>query len=341
MNTPSAEPAILEHKTHNTLGLFNLKTRSKIRSKTAPKSGQSLRQGLSLLLLPFLLLLTFSAQAKLNVVTTTQMIGDLAKNIGGEHVEVISLMGSGVDPHLYKATQGDLRRLTRADVILYNGLHLEGKMQEIFEKMARNKPVFPVSSLIKSDQLLHIDQIPDPHVWFDLSLWHQSGERVLQILQEQDPKNSQAYRDNAATYLGEMLELHEWIKAQIQSIAPAQRILITAHDAFGYFGRAYGLEVMGLQGVSTATEFGLQDIKFLKETIVKNQIKAVFIESSVSPRFIQSLVAGVNAEGYELSIGGELYSDAMGLADTPEGNYFGMVKHNVNTIVDALKISEP
>ncbi len=288
-----------------------------------------------------ILLLSFSAQAQLKVTTTTGMIADLVQNIGGRYVEVTSLMGSGVDPHLYKATQGDLRRLSRADIILYNGLHLEGKMQDIFEKMARKKPVFAVSSLIPRTQLRQHGHFPDPHIWFDLSLWQQAGQRVLQILQQQDPKNKQAYADNAQLYLAEMQQLHQWIKTQVLSIPPAQRILITAHDAFGYFGRAYGMQVEGLQGISTASEFGLQDIKQLKDLIVKNNIKAVFVESSVSPRFIQSLVAGVKAEGHNLSIGGELYSDAMGQTGTPTGHYFGMVKHNVKTIVDALKSTKP
>jgi len=288
-----------------------------------------------------LLLLTFSAQAQLKVTTTTGMIADLAQNIGGQYVEVTALMGSGIDPHLYKATHGDLRRLTQADIILYNGLHLEGKMQDIFEKMKRTRPVFAVSSLIPKTQLRQYGHFPDPHIWFDLSLWQQAGQRVLQILQQQDPKNKQAYADNARSYLNEMLQLHEWIKDQILSIPQAQRILITAHDAFGYFGQAYGMQVEGLQGISTASQFGLQDIKLLKDIIVKYQIKAVFVESSVSPRFIQSLVAGVKAEGHDLSIGGELYSDAMGQSDTPTGHYFGMVKHNVKTIVDALKNAKP
>jgi manganese/zinc/iron transport system substrate-binding protein len=214
-------------------------------------------------------------------------------------------------------------------------------MQDIFEKMARNRAVFAVSSLIPETQLRQHGHFPDPHIWFDVGLWQQAGQRVLQILQQQDPKNQQAYADNAKPYLDEMHQLDQWIKIQVQSIPAAQRILITAHDAFGYFGQAYGMQVMGLQGISTASEFGLQDIKQLKDIIVKNQIQAVFVESSVSPRFIQSLVAGVKAEGNDLRIGGELYSDAMGQSDTPTGSYFGMVKHNVTTIVDALKKARP
>ncbi len=303
-------------------------------------SSQALKRLFSLIGLG-LMFLTFSAQAQLKITTTTGMIADLAQNIGGQYVEVTTLMGSGVDPHLYKATQGDLRRLSRADIVLYNGLHLEGKMQDIFEKMGRSKPVFAISSLIPKTQLQQHGHFPDPHIWFDLSLWQQAGQRVLQILQQQDPENKQAYADNAEPYLNEMLQLHQWIKSQVESIPQAQRILITAHDAFGYFGRAYGMQVEGLQGISTVSEFGLQDIKQLKDIIVKNRIKAVFVESSVSPRFIQSLVAGVKAEGHDLSIGGELYSDAMGQSGTPTGHYFGMVKHNVKIIVDALKNTKP
>ena len=281
--------------------------------------------------------LSLNAQAQLNVVTTTGMIADLVKNIGGQHVEVTALMGTGVDPHLYKATQGDLRRLTKADIIFYNGLHLEGKMQDIFGKLARKKAVYAVSEKIDHKSFIQHGQHPDPHIWFDLSLWQLAGQRVLEVLQQQDPAHKNDYQKQADSYLSEMQELNQWISRQIQTIPEKQRILITAHDAFGYFGNAYGLKVMGLQGISTAAEFGLQDIKKLKDIIVQNHVKAVFVESSVSPRFIESLVAGVKAEGHALAIGGELYSDAMGVTGTPTDHYFGMVKHNVETIVNALK----
>jgi manganese/zinc/iron transport system substrate-binding protein len=284
-----------------------------------------------------LLLFALSAQAQLKIVTTTGMIADLTQHIGGRHVKVTALMGTGVDPHLYKATQGDLRRLVRADIILYNGLHLEGKLQEIFEKMARKKPVFAISSLISSDELIYHDNNPDPHIWFDIALWQKAAERVLEILITQDSNNQKEYQRNAQAYLTQLQQLHQWVLKEIQTIPKSRRILITAHDAFGYFGKAYGIQVKGLQGVSTASEFGLQDIRHLKQIIVKNQIKAVFVESSVSPRFIEALVKGVEAEGHPLVIGGELYSDAMGLKNSPTGHYIGMVTHNVNTIVSALK----
>ena len=289
------------------------------------------------LILTLLLLTPLWANAQLNIVTTTGMISDLTQNIGGKHVQVTALMGTGVDPHMYKATQGDLRRLVNADIILYNGLHLEGKLQEIFEKMARKKPVFAISTLISDDQLIYHDNSPDPHIWFDITLWQKASERVLQVLIAEDPSNQTQYKQNAQVYLEQLQQLHQWVKTEMQTIPKSRRILITAHDAFGYFGRAYDIKVLGLQGVSTASEFGLQDLRQLKQIIVKNHVQAVFVESSVSPRFIQALVKGVEAEGHSLTIGGELYSDAMGLSNTPEGTYIGMVKHNVSTIVNALK----
>ena len=293
------------------------------------------------ILLPVLvffgLALSLPANAQLNVITTTGMIADLTKNIGQQHVKVTSLMNSGIDPHLYKATQGDLRRLTRADVILYNGLHLEGKMQDIFDNIARKKPVYAVAEVIDPNKQIQHHQYPDPHVWFDLELWQEVGQEITRILMKQDPNNAESYQANAEDYLNQLKQLNEWVKAEVAQIPAEQRVLITAHDAFGYFGKAYGVKVMGLQGISTAAEFGLQDIKKLKDIIVANNVKAVFVESSVSPRFINSLVKGVNAEGNELTVGGELYSDALGLAGTPQGTYIGMVKHNVNTIVKALK----
>ena len=265
------------------------------------------------------------------------MIADLVSNIGGKHVAVTALMSTGVDPHLYKATQGDLRRLSNADIIFYNGLHLEGKMQDIFNKLARKKAVYAVAEKIAPTSLIQHGQHPDPHIWFDLSLWQQAGNHVLEALIEQDPSHKSDYQKQANNYLNEMQKLNQWVVQQIQNVPQKQRILITAHDAFGYFGKAYDIKVMGLQGISTAAEFGLQDIKNLKDVIVQNRVKAVFVESSVSPRFIESLVAGVKAEGHNIVIGGELYSDAMGPVGTPTDNYFGMVKHNVKTIVKALK----
>ncbi len=283
------------------------------------------------------LLMNIAYAEPLKVVATTGMIGDLVKNIGQDKVALKTLMGVGVDPHLYKATQGDLRRLQQADIIFYNGLHLEGKMQDIFEKIARKKSVNAVTENFHDKDLIVFGHAIDPHVWFDVALWHKAGKLVLEKLISIDEENMDFYTKNANQYLAELKQLDAWVKQQIQTIPDSQRMLITAHDAFGYFGKAYGMEVRGLQGISTATEFGLHDIKLLKEVIIQRHIKAVFVESSVPKKFLQSLVAGLNASGQDLEIGGELYSDAMGLSGTQEGTYIGMVKHNVNTIVRALK----
>jgi manganese/zinc/iron transport system substrate-binding protein len=273
----------------------------------------------------------------LKVVATTGMIGDLVENIGGDQVALEVLMGPGVDPHLYKATQGDLRRLQRADVVFYNGLHLEGRMQDVFEKMARFKTVVAVTHEMTKKTLIVADGGTDPHVWLDVGLWRQAGQAVLATLKSKLPQKSSLLEEQAEAYFAQLEELDAWVQAQTDTIPMSQRVLITSHDAFGYFGRAYGLEVRGLQGLSTATEFGLNDIKRLKDLVIERQIKAVFVETSVSEKFLRSLVEGVKESGHPLRIGGKLYSDAMGMKGTPEGTYQGMVRHNVATLVQALK----
>lgn len=277
---------------------------------------------------------------KIKVTTTIGQIADAAKNIGGEYVEVSSLMGPGVDPHLYQATQGDLAKLDEADIIFYNGLNLEGKMNEIFEKMAKQKPTHAVGESVPRDKLKQDEDNPDqmdPHIWFDVPIWKIAVEQVRDGLIDLDPDNKQVYTENAKRYLQELDELHEYALEQIESIPKQSRLLITAHDAFSYFGSAYGLEVMGLQGLSTDAEYGLRDVQELVDVIIERQIKAVFIESSISDRSIQAVIEGAKSKGHEVSIGGELFSDAMGAEGTPEGTYVGMVTHNVNTIVEALK----
>lgn len=283
-----------------------------------------------------LLTLSSFAQAQLKVTATTGMIADLVKNIAQDKAQVQALMGVGVDPHLYKATQGDIRKLARADIIFYNGLHLEGKMQDIFDKMARKKTIVAVTESIPESKLIAYDKLHDPHVWFDVTLWQEAAQKVADTLANKDMKNANFYRQNLATYQQKMVKLNQWVQHEMAKVPLDKRVLITAHDAFGYFGNAYGLEVMGLQGISTAGEFGLQDIKQLKDIIVSRGINAVFVESSVSPKFIESLVKGVQAEGKNLVVGGELYSDAMGASGSGADNYIGMVEYNVNTIRDGL-----
>ncbi|UXX78561.1 zinc ABC transporter substrate-binding protein [Reichenbachiella carrageenanivorans] len=277
---------------------------------------------------------------KLKVATTTGMIYDAVINIGGNQVVAQALMGPGVDPHLYKATQGDLKKLQDADLILYNGLHLEGKMGEVFEKLGRIKAVKAVSSHIEKDRFRSSELYPgtyDPHIWFDVSLWKEAVTQVHHTLVSLDSINQPIYDENAFRYLKSLDSLHLAVKNSIATIPPNQRILITAHDAFGYFGEAYDIEVKGLQGISTLSEPGLKDVADLVNMIVENKIKAVFIETSVSKKAINAVVEGCKQNGHDVQIGGSLYSDAMGAFGQFEGTYIGMVHTNVETIVSALK----
>ena len=276
---------------------------------------------------------------RLNVVCTTGMIADLVQNVGGERVGVTGLMGPGVDPHYYKASQGDLEKLTRADLIFFNGLFLEGKMEDIFAKMARQKRVVAVSVNIPREELRRPPEFKghyDPHIWFDVSLWTQIIETVVTSLGEADPAGLEDYRRNAGIYRQRLEELHMWVREEIEKIPADQRLLTTAHDAFGYFGRAYGLEVIGLQGISTVAEYGINDVNRLVDLIVERGIKAIFVESSVPQRSIEAVREGCRARGSEVQIGGTLYSDAMGGAESGADTYIGMVRSNVNTIVAAL-----
>ncbi len=276
----------------------------------------------------------------LEVTATIGMIADVAREVGGEHVNVTGLMGPGVDPHLYKATQSDLDKLRNADVILYNGLYLEGRMADILVRMASRVPTVQVTDTIAEADLKQppaFDGHYDPHVWFDVSLWMQVVERIRDAFIELDPDNTAAYTANTAAYLEEMAAMHAYAAEQIAQIPEAARVLITAHDAFGYFGEAYGLDVMGLQGISTASEFGLQDLERLIDVIVEREVKAVFIETSIPRKSIEALIEGVRARGHDIGVGGALYSDAMGEPGSGAGTYLGMVRHNVDTIVEALK----
>lgn len=277
---------------------------------------------------------------RLRIVTTTGMIADAVKNVVGDSADVEALMGPGVDPHLYKATQGDLEKLNNADVIFYNGLHLEGKMVEVFEKLALRKPVIAVSKRI-DQSLFH--KVPgsadayDPHIWFDVKLWQQTVMLISDTLRTYNLKSRNYFQSNATAYLKQLDSLHNWVYSEIATIPEKQRVLITAHDAFGYFGAAYHIEVRGLQGISTVSEFGLKDMTNLVNLITSRGIKAVFVESSVPRRSIEAVVAGCQERGHKVAIGGTLYSDAMGKAGTPDGTYIGMVSANVRTIVSALK----
>ncbi|MBB6694479.1 zinc ABC transporter substrate-binding protein [Cohnella xylanilytica] len=277
---------------------------------------------------------------KLKATATIGMIADVAGEVGGEHVQVTGLMKAGVDPHLFKASEGDIAKLDGADIIFYNGLHLEGKMVDILENMGKKKRVVAVSDPIDRSKLRSGSQMQteyDPHIWFDVRHWMTATEAIRDALSELDPEHAADYRANAEAYLGKLRDLHEEVAEKIGTLPEESRVLVTAHDAFGYFGDAYGVKVMGLQGISTASEAGTKDVTDLRDYLVENKIKAVFIESSVPRKAIDAVIQGAKEKGHDLKIGGELFSDAMGEEGTPEGTYIGMVRHNVDTIVAALK----
>jgi manganese/zinc/iron transport system substrate-binding protein len=274
------------------------------------------------------------------VVATTNIVGDLVRTIGGPQVEVETLMGPGIDPHLYKASAGDVRRMSSAGAIFYNGLHLEGKMSEILERMGeRGVRAMAVAECVPGDELIEstgFSGMHDPHVWFDVGLWSKTADCVAGALADLDPDNAAGYRERAASYVNELIELDGWVRERVETLAADQRILVTAHDAFGYFGRAYGFKVRGLLGVSTAAEAGTSDVQELAEFIVEREIPAIFVETSVPPRYVQALQEAVRARGFAVEIGGSLYSDSLGDAGTPASTYPGTVRENVETIVTAL-----
>ena len=278
---------------------------------------------------------------KFHIVTTTSMITDLVQNIGGEKVAVQGLMGAGVDPHLYKASEGDVSKLSNANMIIYSGLHLEGKLVEVFEKMKRQKiKTIAVSDALDKKELIGSTLFAsnyDPHIWFDVKNWEQITIYVEKQLSEALPEHKEYFKANAAIYLEKLKVLKQEIEAEIATLPEDKRRLVTAHDAFNYFGKAYKFDVVGLQGLSTATEAGVQDVQKTASYIIDHKVKAVFIESSVPRRTVEALQAAVNSKNHEVVIGGTLFSDALGNPGTPEGTYIGMFKFNVHTIVNALK----
>ncbi|WP_136482465.1 metal ABC transporter solute-binding protein, Zn/Mn family [Cognatitamlana onchidii] len=279
------------------------------------------------------------SNGKINVVTTTTMITDLVQQIGGNHINLNGLMGSGVDPHLYKASEGDVTKLANADIIFYNGLHLEGKLVEVFEKM-KNKKTIAISNAIDKNTLIGSEYFAsnyDPHIWFDIDYWIQVTQFVVDQLSEAVPQQKLIFQNNGNSYIKALQELKSEIETAISKLPQENRILVTAHDAFNYFGKAFDFKVVGLQGLSTATEAGVQDVQKLSNFIIEHHVKAIFVESSVPKRTIEALQAAVNSKGHHVKIGGSLYSDALGNAGTTEGTYIGMFKYNVNTIVNALK----
>ena len=276
---------------------------------------------------------------KLRVVTTIGMITDIVKNVGSTRVEVTGIVKPGVDPHFYNPTPKDVEELGSAHIIFYNGLHLEAKMADILEKMSGDTLTVAVTDAVDQSLLLTTQEYEgryDPHLWFDVKLWMQAVGKVREALSELDADNTVLYRNNAERYLTELRELDEYVKSQVERVPSQQRVLVTAHDCFNYFGKAYGFEVRGLQGISTATEVGIADVQELATFIAERGISAIFVESSVSTRSLEAVKATVESKGFNVEIGGQLFTDAMGNEGTLEGTYIGMIRHNIDTIVHAL-----
>ena len=282
---------------------------------------------------------SFGGPYPIRAIATVGMVADLVRNAGGEHVAVTQIMGSGVDPHLYKATRDDVQTIMDGHIVFYSGLMLEGKMVDSLIRISRRKPVYAVTEQIDEGHLLEPDDFQghyDPHVWMDVEAWSNCVDAVAEALGRFDPEHEEDYRANGKTYRAKLAGLHRYGRKAIDSIPEASRVLITSHDAFNYFGRAYGLDVRGVQGISTESEAGLQQINRLVDLLVAKKIRAVFVESSVPRKNIEALVDGAEARGHDVTIGGELFSDAMGEDGTYEGTYEGMLDHNITLVTRAL-----
>lgn len=279
----------------------------------------------------------------IRVAATVGMVADIVREVAGDNAAVKSIIGSGVDPHVYSPTRSDVAVLLKADIIFYSGLLLEGQMADILVKVSRKRPVFAVTELLKKEDLIYdaATAHDDPHVWMDVQGWMKAVAVVTDAMAAYDPTHAEAYRGRAAAYQERLKRLDAYASAAIASIPDTQRVLVTAHDAFNYMSRAYNIEVMGIQGLSTESEAGLKDINRLVDTLVERSIPAVFVESSVSDKNVKALIEGAASRGHKVIIGGELFSDAMGPAGTYEGTYEGMIDHNVTVIVQALGGSAP
>ena len=290
----------------------------------------------------FLLAMPGSARSEVEIICTTGMVANLVREVAGDRVKVTALIADGVDPHLYKPTRDDVAKLLKADVIFYSGLHLEGRMEATFEKMhQRGKVVSAVTSSIPPEKLLKQSGSVDPHVWMDPLVWAGCIEAVETTLAQADPQGVESFKANATRYSAVLEGLSEWIRTAIATIPDEKRVLITAHDAFQYFGRATGLQVLGLQGLSTESEAGVSDINRIVDEIVKRQIPAVFFESTLSEKNIRAVIEGAAARGQTVKPGGMLYSDSLGAAGTPEATCEGMLRHNTRTITNALGGNTP
>lgn len=296
---------------------------------------------LSVLIIIVLFVSTSAVAAKpIKIVTTIGQLTDIVRTIGGDHVLVQGLMGAGVDPHLYKASESDVRKLSEAQIIFYSGLNLEAKLGAIFEQMNKNTKVVATGEVVPKEELLESVQYKghyDPHIWFDVEKWVLVVNRVRDTLADYDPLNRKDYFLNALELAAELDKLHQYVLSRSTMLSKDSRVLVTAHDAFRYFGQKYDFEVIGLQGISTESQAGSADIKRIADFITERKIKSIFVETSVPERNIKAVQEAVKAQGWDVSIGGELFSDALGDEGTFEGTYIGMVTHNIDTIVDALQ----
>jgi manganese/zinc/iron transport system substrate-binding protein len=280
----------------------------------------------------------YTGKYPFKVAATVGMLADIVRNLAGDRATVTQIIGAGVDPHVYNPTRSDLATLLKADVTFYVGLLLEGQMGDALEKIAKRRQVINIGDRLPTEFLLEDAGAghPDPHVWMDVQGWIQAVAAVSAALSEFDPTNAVRYKANAGAYTAQLTELDAYAKKVMASIPTDRRVMITAHDAFNYLGRAYGIEVVGIQGLSTESEAGLKDINRIVGLLVAQQIPAVFVETSVSDKNVKALIEGAAARGHRVKIGGELFSDAMGKAGTYEGTYIGMIDHNVTTITRAL-----
>lgn len=274
----------------------------------------------------------------INVVATIAQIGEPLSVIGGEYVDVETLMGPSIDPHLYNPTQSDMSRMAEADIVFYSGLNLEANMIDAFQSIGESKPVLALGETLPETDILEDEEEagePDPHIWFDLDLWQQALDAAVEELKDYAPDYADVFEENKQDYFAELVAVKE-DAAKLADIPEEQRVLVTAHDAFGYFGQMHDIEVIGLQGLSTESEVSISDINETIDIIQEHQVPAIFVESSINPDSINAVIDGARDAGVEIELGGELYSDAMGEAGTEEGTYIGMYRYNVDTIYDAL-----
>ena len=286
---------------------------------------------------------TFQKSYPMKVAATVGMVADIVQEVAGDRAAVKNIIGSGIDPHVYNPTRGDVAILLKSDIIFYAGLLLEGQMSDVLVKVSRKRPVYAVTELLKKDYLIHDNQTNhhDPHVWMDVQGWIKAVDVVADALTAFDPPNKEYYVNNAQQYQERLRQLDDYARQAIASIPDEQRVLVTAHDAFNYMSRAYGIEVLGIQGISTESEAGIKDINRIVDVLVTRRIPAVFVESSVSDKNVKALIEGAASRGHQVRIGGELFSDAMGPPGTYEGTYIGMIDHNITIITRALSGTVP